>query len=66
MTLSGTLSIWLKTIIFISMQKRIADIMEKLGVAGLAVGLFQSAAFGYAIGLLCLAYCLYLTRRMEK
>ena len=48
------------------MKKRIADIMEKLGVAGLAVGLFQGAAVGYAIGLLCIAYCLYLTRGLEK
>ena len=48
------------------MQKRIADIMEKLGVAGLAVGLFQSNFFGWAVGTLCIGYCLYLTRRLEK
>jgi hypothetical protein len=48
------------------MKQRIADILEKLGVAGLAVGLFQGAFLGYAIGLLCIVYCLYLTKGLEK
>jgi hypothetical protein len=48
------------------MKKRIADIMEKLGVAGLAVGLFQDSIFGYIAGSVCIAYCLLLTRSMEK
>jgi hypothetical protein len=48
------------------MKKRIADIMEKLGVAGLAVGLFRGEPIGYIIGALCIAYCLYLTRRLEQ
>jgi hypothetical protein len=48
------------------MKRRIADIMEKLGVAGLAVGLFQGSVFGYLAGFVCIAYCLILTRSMEK
>jgi len=48
------------------MQKRIADIMEKLGVAGLAVGLFSGEILGLMVGSLCIAYCLYLTRRLEQ
>jgi len=46
-------------------KKRAADMMEKLGVTGLAVGMFQGAVSGYAVGLLCLAYSFYLTWRME-
>jgi hypothetical protein len=51
---------------FQNMKRRIADIMEKLGVAGLAVGLFQGSVFGYLAGFVCIAYCLVLTRSMEK
>lgn len=48
------------------MRKRIADTMEKIGVAGLAVGAFQGNILGYGVGILCIIYCLYLTRRMDK
>jgi len=48
------------------MKKRIADIMDKLGVAGLAVGLFRGEPIGYIIGALCIAYCLYLARGLEQ
>ncbi len=48
------------------MRKRIADIMEKLCVASLAVGIFQDKTYGIFIGLFFLAATLEMTRRLEK
>ena len=42
--------------------KRIADIMEKLGVASLAIGLFQDKYVGVWLGVVCLVLALTLTR----
>lgn len=47
--------------------KRVADILEKMGVASLAVGLFQDkdgillTIFASAVGILCLASSVALT-----
>ena len=46
--------------------KRVADILEKLGVASLAVALFQGAPVGFWIGLVCLVVSLALTREEEN
>lgn len=43
------------------MKKRIADWLEKVSVASLAVGLFQDKLYGLPIAALCLAMSLYLT-----
>lgn len=48
------------------MSKRIADIVEKLGVAGLALGIYQGNVYGACVGMVLLLYCLYLTRRLEQ
>jgi membrane-bound ClpP family serine protease len=42
--------------------RRIADIMEKLGVASLAIGLFQDNRIGVTLGVVCLLLALALTR----
>ena len=42
--------------------KRISDILEKLGVASLAVALFQSNPIGFWIGFVCLVLSLALTK----
>jgi hypothetical protein len=41
--------------------KRIADMTEKMTVAGLAVGMFQDNSYGIVVGLFFLTICLYLT-----
>jgi hypothetical protein len=47
-----------------SMLKRHADWLEKMSVAALAVGLFQSSVTGILVGIACYLGCLYLTRKM--
>lgn len=42
--------------------KRIADILEKLGVASLAIGLFQGKLVGLLVGIGSLILSLWLTR----
>ena len=49
-----------------ALVKRSADILEKMSIASLAVGIFQSQAIGVWIGLGCLAVCMVLTLRLEK
>lgn len=49
-----------------ALAKRIADTYEKLGVAGLAVGLFQDVTLGQIVGLLCIAVSLLITYLLEK
>lgn len=49
-----------------SLVKRIADIYEKVGVAGLALGLFQYNFQGALIGLGFLAVSLLLTYLLER
>lgn len=45
------------------MLKRIADWLEKLSVAALAVGLFQGKTTAVIMGILALAGCLWLTKQ---
>lgn len=42
--------------------KRIADLLEKIGVASLAVGLFQDNSKGFYIAVICILACLLLTK----
>ena len=49
-----------------ALVKRIADIYEKVGVAGLALGLFQYNFQGVLIGLGFLAVSLLLTYLLER
>ena len=49
-----------------ALVKRIADIYEKVGVAGLALGLFQYNFQGALIGLGFLAVSLLLTYLLER
>lgn len=46
--------------------KRIADAYEKLGVASLAVGLFQDIEAGIWIGVGCLAASVLITAALER
>mgnify|MGYP005858602041 CR=1 FL=1 len=48
-----------------ALVKRFADIYEKIGVAGLAVGVFQGVPDGQFIGLACLAVSIGLTYILE-
>jgi len=43
--------------------KRIADILEKLGVAGVALAIFQDKTQNLGWAILALALSIYLTRR---
>lgn len=42
--------------------KRIADLLEKIGVASLAVGLFQDNSKGFYIAVVCILASLLLTK----
>ena len=42
--------------------RRVTDIMEKIGVASLAIGLFQDKQLGVWLGVACLVLALALTR----
>lgn len=45
------------------MLKRVADRLEKMSVAAMAVGLFQGVGYGIFLGIACFAASLYLTRK---
>ncbi|SDF69305.1 hypothetical protein SAMN05192586_110106 [Desulfovibrio legallii] len=45
------------------MVKRLADWLEKMSVASMAVGLFQGVGYGVFLGLACFAASLYLTKK---
>lgn len=45
------------------MLGRIADWLEKMSVAAMAVGIFQGNDYGIALGVACLLGSLYITRR---
>lgn len=49
-----------------AIAKRIADIYEKIGVAGLAVGLFQHNYEGMLIGGVFLVFSLIITYKLEQ
>ena len=46
------------------MVKRVADWLEKMSVASMAVGVFQEQLFGIILGLACFLGSLYLTKRI--
>ncbi|MDR2800840.1 MAG: hypothetical protein LBB52_06200 [Desulfovibrio sp.] len=48
------------------MLKRIADWLEKVSVAALAVGLFQGQGWGLWIALGCLAASLWMTENIGR
>jgi hypothetical protein len=48
------------------MEKRVADWLEKMSVAALAVGIFQGQVLGVLIASVFLGLSLWLTHRMEK
>ncbi|MDO5484129.1 MAG: hypothetical protein Q4F27_04395 [Desulfovibrionaceae bacterium] len=48
------------------MIKRLADWLEKMSVAALAVGIFQQKMEGVVIAVLAFGWCIWLTKRMEK
>ncbi|GHS92499.1 hypothetical protein FACS1894107_08550 [Planctomycetales bacterium] len=48
------------------MIKRLADIAEKMGVAGLALGLFQGNGLGLLLGSVFVGICLYATYWLLK
>ncbi|WP_302548766.1 hypothetical protein [uncultured Desulfovibrio sp.] len=47
----------------VNMVKRLADWLEKMSVAAMAVGLFQGVGYGVFLGLACFAASLYLTKK---
>ena len=47
----------------VTMVKRLADWLEKMSVASMAVGLFQGVGYGVFLGLACFAASLYLTKK---
>ena len=47
------------------MTKRIADWLEKVSVAALAVGLFQNNGWGIVVATAALCGCMWLTKRLE-
>lgn len=49
-----------------ALAKRLADMYEKTGVAGIAVGLFQHQYEGLAIGAVFVLFSLFLTYRLER
>lgn len=44
------------------MLKRFADWLEKVSVAALAVGLFQSNGWGVVVAILALGWCMWITK----
>ncbi|MDR0867909.1 MAG: hypothetical protein LBP75_05470 [Planctomycetota bacterium] len=48
------------------MIKRLADITEKLGVAGLVLGIFQGNGWGLILGFVFIGACLGGTYRLQK
>ncbi len=49
-----------------ALLKRVADIYEMAGIAGVAVGLFQNSEIGTWVGLGFIAICLFLTYILER
>lgn len=49
-----------------AMIKRVADALEKLGVAGLAVGIFQGNVVGATCGIAFIGMSLALTYYLER
>lgn len=49
-----------------AMIKRVADALEKLGVAGLAVGIFQGNVVGATCGIAFIGLSLALTYYLER
>jgi hypothetical protein len=49
-----------------AMEKRVADWLEKMSVAALAVGIFQGQMLGVLVSTIFLGLSLWLTYRMEK
>lgn len=49
-----------------ALLKRVADVYEKVGVAGLAVGLFQHNELGAVLGIGFIAISLFLTYVLER
>ena len=49
-----------------AMIKRVADALEKLGVAGLAVGIFQGSVVGAVCGIAFIGVSLALTYYLER
>ncbi len=45
------------------MTKRAADVLEKLGVGALLIGMFQFRLYPFLLGVAMLYGCFYLTRR---
>ena len=45
------------------MVKRIADWLEKMSVAAMAVGIFQGVWYGILLGVACFMASLYLTKK---
>lgn len=48
------------------MKKRLADWLEKMSVAAMAVGIFQEKNIGICLGIACFAASLYLTWKGGK
>ena len=46
------------------MVKRLADWLEKMSVASLAVGLFQGSGWGIAVAAVAFFWCMFLTKRI--
>ena len=47
------------------MKKRLADWLEKMSVAAMAVGLFQGNELGVVVAALAFGWCMWLTKRMR-
>lgn len=47
------------------MIKRLADWLEKVSVAALAVGIFQQQTSGIVVAVLAFGWSMWLTKRME-
>jgi len=57
--------IGIRNLIHSDRKKRIADMLEKLGIGSLIWGLFQGFYSGYAVGLICIVLSIYLTDRSK-
>lgn len=49
-----------------AVQKRMADMLEKLGVASLIWGLFQGVMYAYVVTALSICMSLVITYKLEK
>ncbi|MBO4300846.1 MAG: hypothetical protein J5861_04500 [Desulfovibrio sp.] len=48
------------------MKKRMADILEKLGVANLVIGIFKGQLLGFVVGFYAIFWCLKLTKELKQ